>query len=147
MHYDKEREDYDKELNVLFPDLDLKINGEKITIKEYTLMQQLQHRDKLMPFVESIRSTLSEDEAEFNLDALIACLSEHSENVIELIALSINKPSDYVANLTGEEAENLMMAWWTVNSDFFTRKAVQPLLEKLAKKQNKILAGAKLLNK
>lgn len=131
------------ELNVLFPNEKITIAGEQIEVKEYSLIQQLQHRALFMPFVSALRATLSKEEAEFGLDGLMNCISEHYQEVLQLVSISVGKPLEWVQTLTGEEAEAVLMMWWTVNSDFFTRQAVQPMLEKMAK-QNLKSAGAKL---
>ena len=133
-----------KELQILFPTAELTIGGEKIEVKEYTLKQQLQHNAKFVPFIASLRTTLGNSQEDFNLDALMACLSDNYQDVIELVALSINKPTDYIANLNAREGEDLLMAWWCVNSDFFTRKAIAPIIEKMTKENLQKLAGAKL---
>ena len=136
------------ELNILFPNQKLVIGGEELDVKEYTLIQQLQYRAKFMPFIATLRKELNgaQISGEFDVDAVLGCIAAHYADVLELVALSVGKPTDYVQALTGEEAESLLLVWWAVNSDFFTRQAVRPLLESLAKQQIKILAGAKSLN-
>ena len=129
------------ELQILFPTAELTIGGEKIEIKEYTLKQHLQHNAKFVPFIASLRATLGNNQEDFNLDALMMCLSDNYQAVIELVALSINKPTDYIANLNARDGEDLLMAWWCVNSDFFTRKAIAPLMEYMATQNLKRLDG------
>lgn len=127
-----EKRDHKDELAVLFPEGYLTLGGEQIEIQEYTLAQQLQYRQKMLPFIESLRQALGE-ERDFSIDKLLDCLAEQAELVTELIALSIQRPQEFVKNLRGEEAEQLLLAWWAVNSDFFTLKALLPLVEKLSK--------------
>lgn len=137
-----------EELNILFPNQKIKIGDEELEVKEYTLIQQLQYRAKFMPFIATLRDTLSATQAngEFDVDAVLDCIGAHYADVLELVALSVGKPTEYVQSLTGEEAETLLLVWWTVNADFFTRQAVRPLLEKLAQQNLKTLAGAKSLS-
>ncbi|MFY1006078.1 DUF6631 family protein [Pasteurella multocida] len=118
------------ELAILFPHQTLTLNGEVIEVREYSLLQQLQYRHKMLPFIEQLRHSLK-DEEEFNLDKLLDCLAQDYQNVLELVALSINKPVDFVAQLSGEQAEQLLLSWWAVNSDFFTLKALLPMIEKI----------------
>jgi hypothetical protein len=101
----------------------------------------LQHNAKFVPFIASLRATLGNSQEDFNLDALMMCLSDNYQAVIELVALSINKPTDYIANLNARDGEDLLMAWWCVNSDFFTRKAIAPLMEHMATQNLKRLDG------
>lgn len=133
-----------KELQILFPTAELTIGGEKIEVKEYTLKQQLQHNAKFVPFIASLRKTLGQSQDDFNLDELMECLSANYQDVVELVALSIGKPSEFIENLNAREGEDLLMAWWCVNSDFFTRKAIAPIIEKMTKDNlQQVLAGAK----
>ena len=132
-----------KELQILFPTAELTIAGEKIEVKEYTLKQQLQHNAKFVPFIASLRQTLGKSKDDFNLDELMACLSANYQDVVELVALSIGKPTEFIDNLNAREGEDLLMAWWCVNSDFFTRKAIAPITEKMTKDNLQQLAGAK----
>lgn len=131
------------ELQILFPVAELTINGEKIEVKEYTLKQQLQHNAKFVPFITSLRATLGNNKDDFNLDQLMVCLSDNYQDVVELVALSINRSAEYIENLNAREGEDLLMAWWCVNSDFFTRKAIAPIMEQMAKDNLKALDGAK----
>ena len=132
-----------KELQILFPTAELTIGGEKIEVKEYTLKQQLQHNAKFVPFIASLRQTLGKSQDDFNLDELMECLSENYQDVVGLVALSIGKPSEFVENLNAREGEDLLMAWWCVNSDFFTRKAIAPIMERMATQNLKMLDGVK----
>ncbi|EHK89816.1 DUF6631 family protein [Aggregatibacter actinomycetemcomitans] len=133
-----------KELQILFPTAELTIAGEKIEVKEYTLKQQLQHNAKFVPFIASLRKTLGKSQDDFNLDELMECLSANYQHVVGLVALSIGKPAEFVENLNAREGEDLLMAWWCVNSDFFTRKAIAPIIEKMTKDNlQQVLAGAK----
>lgn len=133
------------ELNILFPNAKINIAGVEVEVKEYTLLQQLQHHEKLMPFIHSLRETMA-DKTSFRLDKLMSCISQNYQDVLELVALSTNQPVDFIQNLKGEEAESLLMLWWIVNNDFFTRRVLQPTLEKMAGAQVETLTSANLSN-
>ncbi|MBN6080078.1 DUF6631 family protein [Aggregatibacter actinomycetemcomitans] len=133
-----------KALEILFPTTEIKIGGEKVEVKEYTLKQQLQYNDKFVPFIQALRATLGSSQDDFSLDDLMMCLSANYEAVIELVAISINKPVAFVEGLNTKEGEELLIVWWGINSDFFTRKAVQPLVERAAKDNLAKWTGVKL---
>jgi hypothetical protein len=136
--------DKNKELEILFPTAEIEVAGEKLEVKEYTLKQQLQYNAKFMPFINALRATLGNSQEDFSLDDLMVCLSANYQNVMELVAISINKPVEFVENLGNQDGEALLIIWWGVNSDFFTRKAVQPLVEKSAKANLAKWTGVKL---
>ncbi|MGC6248284.1 DUF6631 family protein [Bisgaard Taxon 45] len=133
------------ELNILFPNANINIAGIEVEVREYTLLQQLQHHAQLMPFIQALRHAMA-DKKSFSLDKLMDCISAHYQDVLELVALSTNQSIEFIQNLKGEDAESLLMLWWTVNSDFFTRKVLQPTLEKMAMKQVETLTSANLSN-
>ena len=97
-----------------------------------------------MPFINALRATLGNSQEDFSLDDLMVCLSANYQNVMELVAISINKPVEFVESLGNQDGEALLIIWWGVNSDFFTRKAVQPLVEKSAKANLAKWTGVKL---
>lgn len=136
--------DKNKELEILFPTAEIEVAGEKLEVKEYTLKQQLQYNAKFMPFINALRASLGNNQEDFSLDDLMVCLSANYQNVMELVAISINKSVEFVENLGNQDGEALLIIWWGVNSDFFTRKAVQPLVEKSAKANLAKWTGVKL---
>ncbi|MBN6060419.1 DUF6631 family protein [Aggregatibacter actinomycetemcomitans] len=133
-----------KELEILFPTTEIKIGGEKVQVKEYTLKQQLQYNAKFVPFILALRAALGSEQEDFSLDNLMACLSNNYQDVIELVAISIDKPVAFVEGLNTKDGEELLIVWWGINSDFFTRKAVQPLVERAAKDNLTKWTGVKL---
>ena len=136
--------DKNKELEILFPTAEIEVAGEKLEVKEYTLKQQLQYNAKFMPFINALRASLGNNQEDFSLDDLMVCLSANYQNVMELVAISINKSVEFVESLGNQDGEALLIIWWGVNSDFFTRKAVQPLVEKSAKAKLAKWTGVKL---
>ncbi|OOF65127.1 DUF6631 family protein [Rodentibacter sp. Ppn85] len=133
------------ELDILYPNRDITVGGETVTVKEYTLLQQMQHHAKFTPFVAGLRAILgdgSPDDIKF--EQIMQALSDNYHDIIELVAISTGKTPAFIANLEAKEGEDLILLWWAVNSDFFTRKAVQPLIEKLAKTNAEKLIGANL---
>ena len=126
--------DKNKELEILFPTAEIEVAGEKLEVKEYTLKQQLQYNAKFMPFINALRASLGNNQEDFSLDDLMVCLSANYQNVMELVAISINKSVEFVESLGNQDGE----------SDFFTRKAVQPLVEKSAKANLAKWTGVKL---
>lgn len=120
------------ELNVLFPDQRLEIGGKSIEVREYTLLQQMQYRDKFEPFIQSLRALLSSNE-ELTFDAVQACIAKHYDDVFTLIGIATGESQSFIQNLKGEDADALLAAWWVVNSDFFVKRVVLPLQEKILK--------------
>ena len=89
------------ELDILYPNRDITVGGETVTVKEYTLIQQMQHNAKLAAFIATLRDQLASVDKPENArwDEIMQALADNYEAIIELVAVSINKPVEFVANL------------------------------------------------
>lgn len=61
------------------------------------------------------------------VDLLAALVGDHGEAAIEALAISVNKPTAWIAGGTGDEVIALATAVYEVNRDFFVRR-LGPLL-------------------
>ena len=53
------------ELDILYPNRDITLGGEAVTVKEYTLIQQMQHNAKLAAFITTLRHISFENKERF----------------------------------------------------------------------------------
>lgn len=132
------------DLAVLFPSRDLLVEGVPVTVHEYTLKEQLQHRLALKTLSDAFAGLLDglPPDADIPLDSLLDVFAQHETAVIESVAISCGQSADWVAALAGPDSESLLLTWWGVNADFFTRAAVRPAMERLAREIS-LQAGAK----
>lgn len=123
------------DLNVLFPERSLRVNGEELTFREITLSQQLKHRARIKPISDAftaLATRLAASGAEPSVDEILDIMADHADDLAFLIPLSCGKDADWYESLTGEDGDNVLLTWWTVNTGFFCRAAARPMLEKMA---------------
>ncbi|MDI3229527.1 DUF6631 family protein [Serratia marcescens] len=120
------------ELNILIPDRTLTICGVQVTVHEYTLAEQLQHRQPLKAISEGFMDAMNaKPDAEVSIDELYDVLGANWDAVLQAVAVSCGRSDEWVAGLTGEDSERLLLIWWGVNAAFFTRNAIRPALTRL----------------
>ncbi|HBR6621700.1 Uncharacterised protein [Klebsiella pneumoniae] len=120
------------ELNILIPDRTLTICGVEVTVHEYTLAEQLQHRQPLKAISEGFMDAMNaKPDAEVSIDELYDVLGANWDAVLQAVAVSCGRSVEWVAGLTGDDSESLLLIWWGVNADFFTRNAIRPALTRL----------------
>ncbi|MDR2259547.1 MAG: hypothetical protein LBE06_01150 [Azoarcus sp.] len=113
------------DLDILAPEREITVGGETVTVREYSFGAQLKHGALLAALAGALRPALSPAaggarQAGDLLDALAA----HADEVVAAIALSVDRPPEWVASLSGEEGEALALTWWSVNMGFFVRRLV-----------------------
>ncbi|MBN5319143.1 hypothetical protein JY479_03795 [Serratia marcescens] len=120
------------ELNILMPDRTLTICGVQVTVHEYTLAEQLQHRQPLKAISEGFMDAMNaKPDAEVSIDELYDVLGANWDAVLQAVAVSCGRSVEWVAGLTGDDSESLLLIWWGVNAAFFTRNAIRPALTRL----------------
>ncbi|WP_347253454.1 DUF6631 family protein [Leminorella grimontii] len=125
----------DDSLNTMFPERHAEINGVAVQIHEYTLAEQLRHRQPLKAITDAFAQLLTAQtpQSAISLDALYDVLATLENEVIEAVAIACSQKKEWVAALSGPDSETLLLLWWGVNADFFTRSALRPALENMAR--------------
>jgi hypothetical protein len=119
------------DLEILAPDREIVIGGEKITVHELTFGEQLKHgvalkalADAVLPRIdERMAATTQGQEVTLALDAF----AENREAVIDLVAVSSGLSRERVESLRPAEGEALFVAFWEANHGFFIRRLVRGL--------------------
>lgn len=114
-------------LDILLPDKTLEIDGERITVREYSFLQGLDIADFAWPLIDELRLLFIDLQPgeELPLSALAATFGRHREIFVRLLSLSTDKPEAWVTALGDENGQRLYLTWWTVNAHFFVRRLVQ----------------------
>ncbi len=112
------------------------LRGETFEIKQIRVGQLSKAMRITHPFYEQLKSAKdkaksakSEEENTYGFD-IYSLVMENSDTVLELVALLVNKPRDWVDDLGVDELVQLFGAIVEVNLDFFTQR-VLPLLSGL----------------
>lgn len=119
------------ELDILAPDKQIVISGETLVVRELRFGEQIAHHAILSTLAEALRPAISGEEKMRSADELtliLDALTEHAEALTTMIAISVGKSREWVADLTGDEGEALTLVWWSVNQGFFIRRLLRPLV-------------------
>jgi len=107
---------------VLDPDREIEVGGEKVKVRAFRALEGLRATPIARPIVNSLRELAEGDAEAIEADAVMDLLARHAEAFLELVALSIGKPVDWVRSLRDEESFALAMIFWEVNAGFFMRR-------------------------
>lgn len=111
-----------EDLKVLFPDLNIQLQGEDILVTEYPFMKWLE----LKPLCSGIILQFAEfmqDEQSLIVDDILECFENNFSTMQKLLSESIHKPITFLELLKKHEMDTLLVTWWGVNKHFFLQGA------------------------
>lgn len=124
-------ENTNNDLSILAPDADVRLSSGTVTVRKYGFLEGLKLNAVAAPLVKAMADIFqdadldSENPEDIPLDELGVIFGNHAKAVTELIAISIDKEPEWVEALNDLEGQTLMMAWWSVNCDFFICRLVR----------------------
>ncbi len=114
------------DLGVLFPDRDLTLAGETVVVREFRFGESLRLSHLIKPITDALIQAAEADT--FDGEAFMACLYQHQEGLLELLSQSTGKPREWIEDLSHRDGEELVMAFWEVNQDFFLERVQRAAL-------------------
>ena len=122
------------EAEVLFPDKQMRINDEIITVREFSFADGLRASSIAGPILKDLADlfTVSTPERKANYSDMATVFAKHADAYLELIAISIGKSIDWLRTLGGADGDELSLIFWNVNKGFFMRRLV---MEAIARRQ------------
>lgn len=117
-----------EELQTLFPDESITVNGEELKIKPLTfgqLPKALKVMEKLGGLF--VQTFGKEDATQADM---LSFLAQGGDELLELICMGVGKPKSWFDNVPMDEGIQLSIKFVEVNSSFFTQR-VLPLLVKV----------------
>lgn len=128
-----------EELDLLHPERTAVLAGRKVTVREYGFVEGTRLRLVAKPFTEGLVGLLKSEKVP-DYEAVLDIISEHTDVVIELVAVAADVKADWIRKLSPEDGELLLMMWWGVTGPFFMRAALQRL--RVERQVETLLAGA-----
>ncbi len=114
---------------ILFPDEDIKIGDEVITVREFTFAESLKAVRLAQPIIRGLAAPLTElDEDNLSYNDIDIVFAEHADNFMQLLAMTTGKDPEWIAQLPEADGQLLAMTFWSINSGFFTRRITQQLI-------------------
>jgi hypothetical protein len=112
----------ENDLEVLFPDREIEIAGEPLTVREFRYREGLEMLAQARPFVAALRALLTGPEEDLAPEAFDALLADHLDAWLLMVARSCGRDVAWVARLPDKDAMTLQNAFWEVNAPFFMRR-------------------------
>lgn len=106
------------DLEILHPERTLTVAGRELTVREYGFIEGLRLRPLHAPLVAALAEGAHEKKVD-DYEAVVDVLAQHADAVVALVAASCDAEPEWVADLRGADADMLLLAWWSVNRDFF----------------------------
>lgn len=118
----------EKELEFVFPEEEVEIAGQTFTIRPFSFYETLTVAEKLYPMFNLIGSN-----GKLDTQALTKELHQSAENIIDIIALSLNLNKNTVKKFDNKNAVKAIAKIIEVNKDFFTEieEEAAPILQLL----------------
>lgn len=129
------------DLAILHPDVDLKLCGRTLTLREYRFVDGLKARTIGKPLTDAIGAWMDAGNVEqHDVEDYVDMLAEHADVVRELMLMSIvGADAEFIDGLSDADGETLLVNWWVVCGRFFVRLALRKLA---AQAMQKIAARA-----
>lgn len=111
-------------IEVLHPDRELQLGSETVTVREYTWVQAIDLAPVAGPIVEALHDLFLGDrpDDDIGMEAIAQLLEQHRGAMFKMIAVSVDRPVEWVSRLSDEHGLLLLTTWWRVNAGFFTRR-------------------------
>ncbi len=119
------------EAEILFPEMSVVINDEPVVVKEFSFIQGMKVNAMAKPFIKGLSVFFSDGE-DVDFSAMSVVFDSHVSTLIELMAISTGKPVEWFETLSDTDGQSLLMAFWSVNRNFFINRL---LLMKMQKQQ------------
>lgn len=126
---------------ILFPNADLDIGGETVTVREFGFMESMKLEPIAYPLIQAL-ADIGADWASVSHREVMQVIADHDLAYAKLIAASVDRPLDWVQGLSDKEGMALSTAFWRVNNGFFVRRLLTLMLPQLARQAAKESAGA-----
>lgn len=129
------------EEEILFPNADLEIGGETVTVREFGFVESMKLEPIAYPIIQAL-ADIGEEWDTVGHTEVMRVIADHDEAYARLIAASVNRPLEWVQRLSDKDGMTLSTAFWKVNNGFFVRRLLTLMLPKLVQRAKREQAGA-----
>lgn len=123
------------EAEVLFPEQQVSVNGETITLREFSMMEEIRLSVKAAPIIEALRKASFEKDTDISQADLEKVFAENELVFKELLATACDQSVEWVEEVGGgREGAALFFTFWSVNRSFFLDRMMTAQLNKVTGK-------------
>lgn len=124
--------DESQDAEVLFPDREVSVGGETVTVREFRFGELGRVTPIARPLLDALGAIAGGVDPADDLGLWESIVAEHHDACVELIAISTGRPASWVRGLIDGDGQALMMTFWAVNASFFLRRLVSRELQRRA---------------
>jgi hypothetical protein len=117
----------DNILTTCYPEYDIYIGGEWVTVREFTFLQGLRAAQIAQMLLADLAVLFKETEANPGFFAITGIFGEHEKELLGLISMATGRDTKWLRELTESEEQQLITAFWTVNWPFFVNRLIPKL--------------------
>ncbi|MBJ8477172.1 DUF6631 family protein [Acinetobacter bereziniae] len=110
------------DLAVLFPDQNITLQGQTITVTEYPFMTWLALKPSCTDIIQQF-AAFFRDDVDVKVDDIFECFEDNFDSMKHLLSESIHQPEAFLAKLSDSEMNTLFITWWMINKHFFLQSA------------------------
>jgi len=114
-------------LNTCYPECDIHISGERVTVREFTFLEGLRAARMAHRLLADLAALFKEAGANPGFFALTGVFSEHEKELLGLVSIATGRDTEWLKGLPKSEEQQLLMAFWAVNWPFFVNRLAQHL--------------------
>ncbi len=104
---------------ILHPDLDLEMAGRSVTVREFRFKDGMEIGPLIVALVKDLDGAVGDGS---DLSGLFDTLYAHPDVLRHLLLKSTGQDTEWLDSLSGQEGDQLLMAFWSVNGPFFVRR-------------------------
>ena len=111
--------DQDNAAEVLHPERTLTIGDKEVTVREFSFRDGLELGPLMQPMMSRLDAVVADGS---DLSGLFDVLYAHHELLELMLLKATGESKEWLDTLDALQGDRLVMALWTVNGDFFTRR-------------------------
>ena len=131
----------ENESAILFPDQTITLGGEKITVREFYFLQEMEALPLAMPIINDLARVFGGDD-DPGFTVIEQIFYQYQEAFFSLLSMATGKPAEWIKQLKADEGPVLGMTFWSGNRRFFISRVVTKAIEQDRQLAEKLSAPA-----
>lgn len=112
-------------VDFLYPEQTLSIEGERITVREFTFIEGLRAGHIASSLLADLAALFESGGARPSRMALAVIFARHEETFLYLLSMVTGKDTDWLRELSDGDEQRLFTAFWMVNQAFFSHRLIE----------------------
>lgn len=124
-------------LNGIPAQREITIAGECVSVQSFDYGQSIKAAEVIRPMLMELRELYKSEDAEaLQYRDIAEVFGRHSAAFVELLAISIGRPTCWIERLSDRDGNLLAMTFWVVNARYFTRQLVTQDIDEILRRKD-----------